>query len=58
MYHIIKDDIYYLYSEDNIELMKIELTDIPGDQVVITTSDEIYAGPIKFITFSGDIPKE
>ena len=58
MYHIIKDDIYYLYSEDGSELMNIKLTNEPGDQVVITTTAEIYAGPVEFITFSGDIKKE
>ena len=52
MYHIIKDDIYYLYSDEGSELMSIKLTDEPNNQVVISTATEIYAGPVSFIEFS------
>lgn len=59
MYQIIKDDKYYLYNDIGEELMTITFDNsLPGDQVVITTQDEVYAGPIKFVTFSGDIPRE
>ena len=55
MYHVIKDDIYYLYNNNGIELMRIELTELPGDQLVITVKDEVYSGPVNLISFSGDI---
>ena len=56
MKHIIKDDIYYLYNDTGDELMTIKLDNsISGDQVVITTPYEVYAGPVKFIRFSKDI---
>ena len=58
MYHIIKDNIYYLYSDEGSELMNIKLTNEPGDQLVITTATEVYAGPVNFITFSGDIKEK
>ena len=52
MYHTIKDNIYYLYSDDGLELMRIKLTTEPEDQVVISTATEVYAGPVSFIEFS------
>ena len=33
--------------------MNIKLTNEPGDQVVISTFTEVYAGPVSFIEFSG-----
>jgi hypothetical protein len=54
MKHVIKDDIYYLYSDDETELLNIKLTDLPEDQIIITTNSEVYAGPVKFIRFSDD----
>lgn len=56
MYHIIKDDIYYLYSDDGAELMNITLTNEPGNQVVVSTATEVYAGPVSFIEFSSSEP--
>ena len=53
MYHIIKDDIYYLYSDNGSELMNIKLTDEPGDQIIVSTYNEVYAGPVNLIEFSG-----
>ena len=55
MKHIIKDDIYYLYSDDGSELMNIKLTVEPNNQVIISTATEVYAGPVSFIKFSEDI---
>ena len=52
MKHIIKDDIYYLYSDDGIELITITLTDEPGNQIIVKTANEVYAGPVSFINFS------
>lgn len=52
MKQIIKDDIYYLYSDDGIELMTITLTDEPGNQIIVKTENEVYAGPVSFINFS------
>ena len=54
MYHIIKDDVYYLYSDDDHQLLTIKLSDEPGNQIIISTDKEVYAGPIKFITFYCD----
>jgi len=55
MKHIIKDGIYYLYSDTDAELMSITLTSEPENQVIIKTENEVYAGPVKFIKFSEDI---
>ena len=54
----IRDNSYYLLAEDGKVLLKLTPSDLPGNQVVIETEQEVYAGPIKFITFSGDIKKE
>ena len=53
--HIIEDGIYHLYSSNGTELMSIELTDLPNNQIVIKTPKEVYAGPIDFISFSENI---
>ena len=52
MKQIIKDDVYYLYSDDGIELMTITLTDEPGNQIIIKIANEVYAGPVELINFS------
>ena len=51
----IRENIYYLLGEDGNVLLKITPTDMPGTQIVIETEREVYAGPIKFISFNGDI---
>ena len=51
----IRENIYYLLDEDGNVLLKIIPTDVPGNQVIIETEQEVYAGPIKFISFSGDV---
>ena len=48
----IRENIYYLLDEDGNVLLKITLTDMPGNQIIIETEQEVYAGPIKFISFS------
>ena len=58
MYHLIKDEVYYLYSDDGLELMSIRLTDMPGDQLVITTASEVYSGPVQLVSFSEDVKDE
>ena len=51
----IRENSYYLLDEDGNVLLKITPTDMPGNQIIIETEREVYAGPIKFISFSGDI---
>ena len=48
----IRENIYYLLDEDGNILLKITPTDMPGNQIIIETEQEVYAGPIKFISFS------
>ena len=51
MEHYIKDDTYYVVDGDK-ELLKVKLiTSVDGNQVVISTENEIYAGPISLISF-------
>ena len=57
MEHYIKDDTYYIVDGDK-ELLKVKLiTGVDGNQVVISTENEIYAGPISLISFNPD-PKK
>lgn len=54
----IRENSYYLLDEDGNVLLKLTPADpveFPGNQVVIETDHEVYAGPVKFISFSGDI---
>lgn len=48
----IKDNSYYLLDEDGKVLLKLTPSDLPGNQVVIETDTEVYAGPIKFLNLS------
>ena len=48
----IRENSYYLLDEDGNVLLKITTTDMPGNQIIIETEQEVYAGPIKFISFS------
>ena len=48
----IRENSYYLLDEDGKVLLKITPTDMSGNQVIIETEQEVYAGPIKFISFS------
>ena len=52
MKHEIKDNSYYLIDEDGKVLLKLTTTDLPGNQIVIETEDEVFAGPIKFLNLS------
>lgn len=51
----IRENIYYLLDEDGNVLLKITPIDIPGNQIIIETEREVYAGPIKFISFNENI---
>ena len=53
MEHKIVDNYYYLYDDDGVVLLCIELTTEPGNQVIISTSDEVYSGPIELLCLSG-----
>ena len=51
----IRENSYYLLDEDGKVLLKITPTDIPGNQIIIETEQEVYAGPIKFMRFNENI---
>ena len=51
----IRENSYYLLDEDGKVLLKITPTDMPGNQVIIETEQEVYVGPIKFISFNEKI---
>ena len=51
----IRENSYYLLDEDGKVLLKITPTDMPGNQVIIETEQEVYTGPIKFISFNENI---
>ena len=48
----IKDNSYYLTDEDGKVLLKLTPSDLPGNQVVIETETEVFAGPVKFLNLS------
>lgn len=48
----IRDNSYYLLDEDGNVLLKLTPADLPGNQVVIETENEVFAGPIKFLNLS------
>lgn len=53
MRHEIKDDVYYIYDDSGDELLKIHLyKNFEGDQIVISTKTEVYAGPIDLLSFT------
>ena len=49
----IRENSYYLLDEYGNVLLKIIPTDMPGNQIIIETEQEVYTGLIKFISFSG-----
>ena len=49
MKQVIQDNIYYLIGEDDKILLKITLSDLPGDQITIETDEDVYSGPVKFL---------
>ena len=51
MNHFIENNNYYITDEDGQVIFSIKLTDKPGDQIIIETAKEVYAGPISFISF-------
>ena len=53
----IKDGIYYLMTDDGKTLLKITPSDMPGNQVIIATEQEVYAGPVSLISFDQNIKK-
>ena len=53
MQHELKDDIYYLSASKKEIAMTIQLcADFLGDQIIVTTPKEVFAGPVGFISFS------
>ena len=53
MEHKIVDNFYYIYDENGIVLLSIQLTTDPNNQVIISTNDEVYSGPIELLCLSG-----
>ena len=52
MRHYIEDNYYYIVDEEGWVLLKIRLLpEVDGNQVVIETENEIFAGPIELISF-------
>ena len=55
MEHKITDNFYYIYDENGIVLLSIQLTTAPNNQIIISTDNEVYSGPIEFLTLSGTV---
>ena len=55
MEHKIVDNFYYIFDENGIVLLSIQLTTDPNNQVIISTDNEVYSGPIEFLTLSGTV---
>lgn len=55
MRHEIKGDSYYVFNDVGETLLKITLTDLPGDQFIIETPHEVYGGPAELINFGGGV---
>ena len=53
----VRENIYYLLDEDGNVLLKITPTDMPGNQIIIETEQEVYAGPVSLISFDQNIKK-
>ena len=53
----IRENSYYLLDEDGNVLLKITPTDMPGNQIIIETEREVYAGPVSLISFDQNIKK-
>ena len=48
----IKENSYYLIDESGKVLLKLTPSEMPGNQVVIETDKEVYAGPISLLNLS------
>lgn len=57
MKHYIKDNIYYL-EENGCVVFSLRIDENFENQVIITTSKEVYAGPVDYISFYPDVPEE
>lgn len=56
MYHEIKDNIYYLHDDNGRIVMTIQIDySFDPSQIVITTDEEVYSGPVELINFSSDV---
>jgi hypothetical protein len=56
MKHFIDDtNTYKILDENNAELLTIQLTEEPNNQIILTTEKEVYAGPIEFLSTSNNI---
>jgi len=51
------EDNYYFITDDlGNEIFRVSLDEsVGGDQVVISTPNEVYAGPISLISFSSEL---
>ena len=56
MKHFIdNDDKYKIVNDNDEELLSIQLTEEPNNQIVLTTEKEVYAGPIEFLSTSNSV---
>lgn len=52
MKHFIQDNTYVIVDEKENIIFQLTLThDLPNNQIIIRTKDEVYAGPIDFLHF-------
>lgn len=51
----IKDNTYYLIDEVGKILLKVTPSDLPGNQIIIETEKEVYAGPVELLNFLPNI---
>ena len=52
MNHYIQDNIYTIVSDDGDPIFQLALNlNLPNNQVVIETNNEVYAGPLQFLHF-------
>ena len=47
--HKIIEDVYYIQNDSGEVILTVKLEDM--DQIKISTSKEVYAGPVDFIHF-------
>ena len=57
--HYIEGNNYKIVNELNNIVLSIELIqDLPGDQIILKTDKEVYAGPIElFFSINEDLKK-
>lgn len=53
--HFIEGDLYFIVNENNDVCLSIKLeNDYPENQLEITTSNSVYAGPVDFLSVQAE----